>query len=133
MNMMREQFVERRYFHFHSCGLLLQRLFSPLGSASVFISADPIVQLRAHKWPGNDGALQLVWQHRLISIHILSWSFAAFHTHTHSLFLSHISLCTSRVHIEHYICTTLKFNFVLQPHFLLFFFTKLYSLAFNCN
>lgn len=78
----------RRCFHCHSCGLWLQRLFSPLDSTSLSISADPIMQLKAHKCPGNDGALQPVWPHQLISIHILSCSFAASpYSNLHTIYL----------------------------------------------
>lgn len=48
-NYIKAQLVEGRYFHCRNCGLWLQRLFSPLDSASVSISADPSMQLKAHK------------------------------------------------------------------------------------
>lgn len=43
---------------------------SPPDRASPSITADPIVELRAHKQPGNDGALQPDQQQWLINIHI---------------------------------------------------------------
>lgn len=48
-NYIKAQLVEGRCFHCRNCGLWLQRLFSPLDSASLSISADPSMQLKAHK------------------------------------------------------------------------------------
>lgn len=66
----------------------------PPDRAALSITADPTVQLRAYKQPGNDGVLQLLQQHQLISIHIplpnpLMPIFVS-----HTLAISQISSCS---------------------------------------
>ena len=69
--------------------------FRPPDRTLLSIPADPSVQLRAYKQPGNDGVLQLLQQHQLISIHIRLWKPLMPIFVSHTLALSQISSCSS--------------------------------------
>lgn len=110
-------------FDFHSCGHLH---LQSTDRASPSITADPIVQLRACKQPGNDGVLQLVQQQWLINIHIpLRTPFDAY------LCLSHISNLSNLIifisawrtwSVYQYLMRTLTCSLTMYPSNLLVFF-----------
>lgn len=67
---------------------------NPPDRALLSITAGPTVQLAAYKQPGNDGVLQLVQQHWLISFHIPLPQPLMPICVSHTLAIAHVSSCS---------------------------------------